>query len=333
MAFHLGFLWVAKQAGYRPDMVVGVSAGAIAGAAWAYDRLDVAIDLVKDLDEDHIHTKKSPIRLGLEFAMAKLGLAHYPMGLFKPKGLAELISGVLGQVSNPPICDFRAGRVNLATGAYESTISPNAPVMARQVLASATIPIFWPPVRIDGGAWVDGGVRNMASLSEPINEYGDQLGQILVLMTEQRAMRGGKSGNILEVASSSFTIAMKEALAADIDTFLDMNAMATELATRKEAALDVARNAINALALGDEEKATLLAAVAHAVSHTSHIKHPSKNRPILPYSLAVVEPVEDLGKGTDFSNGHFRELLRMGEDQGLALFKDRISPPNYVPIF
>jgi NTE family protein len=63
---------------------------------------------------------------------------------------------------------LRVGAVCLEDGRYRS-VTQHDPHILSFVFASASMPVFWPPVEIDGRHWVDGGVRNVTPLRDAIH--------------------------------------------------------------------------------------------------------------------------------------------------------------------
>jgi NTE family protein len=62
---------------------------------------------------------------------------------------------------------LRIGSVCLEDGRYRS-VTQHEPHIRDFIYASASLPVLWPPVEIEGKHWVDGGVRNITPLRDAI---------------------------------------------------------------------------------------------------------------------------------------------------------------------
>lgn len=142
---HIGALKAIEEAGLKPDVIAGVSAGAIAGVLYASGK---PLDDILPLFSDSKFTDfcKLAIRDG--------------GGLFKLTGLKKFMvrqTGVenLEDLAIPTylgVTDFDNG---VAAEFHEGPLGD-------RVIASCSIPIVFQPVRINGVTYVDGGVlRNL----------------------------------------------------------------------------------------------------------------------------------------------------------------------------
>lgn len=132
--------WEVLAKNFRPDAIIGVSAGAL--NAWA------------------IAAGYSPVELAelwLDPALAGLVRLRFPWppwaGCFHPEGLMGLAERLA--VARP--------RVEVFIGATElpgvrPRLFSGAEVTARHLLASCAVPFCFPPVRIGGRLYVDGGL-------------------------------------------------------------------------------------------------------------------------------------------------------------------------------
>lgn len=142
---HIGALKAIEEAGLKPDVIAGVSAGAIAGVLYASGKpLDEILPLFSD-------TKFTDF--------CKLAIRDGG-GLFKLSGLKKFMvkhAGVenLEDLTIPTylgVTDFDNG---LPAEFHQGPLGD-------RVIASCSIPIVFQPVRIDGVNYVDGGVlRNL----------------------------------------------------------------------------------------------------------------------------------------------------------------------------
>ncbi len=87
--------------------------------------------------------------------------------------------------------DFRVGTVSLVSGKYSKECGPEDPLFMEKLLASASIPVVFPFVKIESqhDVLVDGGVRHMTPLSGAFNAQPPP-DEIYVLLTS-RLVRAG----------------------------------------------------------------------------------------------------------------------------------------------
>lgn len=116
---------------------------------------------------------------------------------------------------------LRIPAVNLVDGnlTYFNEEFPN---IVEAIMASAAFPIFFPPVRINSGLYLDGGIRDIAPLKAAIKEGATE---IVVLSTENPYAIKPKSniGNVTSVAFRTIEIIMNEILLNDIKRCLKVN--------------------------------------------------------------------------------------------------------------
>jgi NTE family protein len=150
-AAQVGMLAELTAAGERPDLIVGVSAGAINAAFFAADPSPRTVDAMATLWRS-ITTRRA---LGLSWR-SLLGLVGLRDHVASPHSLRSLLASGLGYR------DFSAAAVplhvvcaELATGS-EVVLSSGSVVEA--VLASAAIPGVFPPVLVAGDWLVDGAI-------------------------------------------------------------------------------------------------------------------------------------------------------------------------------
>ncbi len=139
---HLGVLKALNEKGIYPDIISGVSAGALVGALYADG-----------------HSPDEILSYFTEQKLLKyLSLSIPVKGFLKPTGLARVLSQRLSantfeELKIPLIVaatDLNNGRIKyFSSGSLQKT-----------VLASTIIPGFIRPIQIDGITYVDGGVLN-----------------------------------------------------------------------------------------------------------------------------------------------------------------------------
>jgi predicted acylesterase/phospholipase RssA len=153
-AMQAGQVLALFEAGITPDLVIGVSAGALNGAAIAYDPSIAAAEQLatiwQSLDRDYIFR-------GSRVERAWHVLRGHP-NLYRSDGLVDLVNRFLpvnnlSELSTP----FEACTVNIddARLDFHSTGDPR-----KVLVASASLPGVFKPVVINGSRHVDGGIAS-----------------------------------------------------------------------------------------------------------------------------------------------------------------------------
>lgn len=144
---HIGALKALEEAGLKPDVIAGVSAGAIAGVLYA---CGMPLDEILPLFSEKKFTDFS------KFAIRDGG------GLFKLSGLKRFLVKATGceNLEDLPIPTY-IGATDFDSGV---PVEFHEGSLGERVAASCSIPIVFQPVRINGVNYVDGGVlRNLPS--------------------------------------------------------------------------------------------------------------------------------------------------------------------------
>jgi NTE family protein len=214
VAYHLGILWVAEQAGRQWDQVYGISAGAVAGAFWSTGKIQRGVEIMKSLREGDIHSKHGLLWFALQYGMNYVIKTPAPQSIHNNEGLRWLLEKELGSDISKKV-PFYAGRVCLEDDSYEDEVSDNPSMFWKEVLASASIPGYWPPVEIEGKSWVDGGIDQAASIMTAISRGANE---ILVITTDDIGPRENhKVGHAIEYVGQSLAIMMRNIIQRDIE--------------------------------------------------------------------------------------------------------------------
>jgi NTE family protein len=160
-AVQAGMLIELVTAGLRPDFVVGVSAGALNGAFFAYDPSAAMAEHIAELWRQA--STRAVLGLSWRSVFGILGRRGY---LADPRGLAGLLRREL------PYETFQEVRVPLHIVAAEvvsgAEVLLNTGSVLEAVLASTAVPGVFPPVTIDGRTLVDGVVANGTPIASAV---------------------------------------------------------------------------------------------------------------------------------------------------------------------
>ena len=138
---HVGALRAIEEAGLKPDIVAGVSAGSIVAVLYAAGvPLD---DIVKEFSESKFR----------DFCNWNVGRG----ALFNMRPFKKFVLRMLGNKRN-----FEDLNIPVYIGATDfdngKEVAFSTGPIADKLIASCSIPIVFPPVKIDGVNYVDGGV-------------------------------------------------------------------------------------------------------------------------------------------------------------------------------
>jgi NTE family protein len=180
---HLGVLKALEEKGIRPDLISGVSAGALVGAfiASGYTH-EKTLEILKDKNL---------------MAYSKL---HYPKyGLFSLDGLKKDIQKhiKIRKIEKLKIPMFIAVS-NLNDGRVEYIKEGD---LTSYLLASASIPVLFAPVEIDGKMYSDGGLFDNLPIS-PLLQKCD----VIIAVNVSPVHKIEKFDNLVQVASRTFQL-------------------------------------------------------------------------------------------------------------------------------
>lgn len=140
---HVGALQALEEAGIRPDLVVGTSAGSVVGAAYA-----------SGLSAARIRQAAFDLEVS-----SMLDFTWSPGGMIRGEHLARWVNALTGQV---PIERFPIRFVAVATdlGSGEPMLMDTGPA-GRAAQASSAVPGMNVPVAYRGGHLIDGGTSSL----------------------------------------------------------------------------------------------------------------------------------------------------------------------------
>lgn len=198
---HVGALKAIEEAGLKPDIIAGVSAGSIAAVLYA-------AGLTPEQCMD-VFRKKS-LRQLVEFNISGGG------GMFRIDKLKRLIMRTIAPHKTIESLEIPiiVGVTNFETGEWEAmTEGPIADIM----MASCSIPVIFKPVRINGHNYVDGGV--LCNL--PARALRDKCENLLAINLLP-AMPSGDIKSVVDVAVRTYNIFSRTNQQPDMDV-ADLN--------------------------------------------------------------------------------------------------------------
>ncbi|MGH1492172.1 MAG: patatin-like phospholipase family protein [Acidimicrobiales bacterium] len=156
-ATQVGMIRALVQAGITPDMVVGTSVGALNGAMFAAEPI-LAVDRLTEvwtsMNAHGVFGGRS--KFGAVLSAMRNGMMRNSPGLVSPAALQSLIESKL-PAENIEQLHIKTAVVATDAQVGQPKLLTRGPI-APALLASAAIPGVFPPVKIDGCFYVDGGV-------------------------------------------------------------------------------------------------------------------------------------------------------------------------------
>lgn len=183
---HIGVIQVLEEAGIRPSLVVGTSAGSLVAAFYASGKTGAQLQQVAETME--------------EAAFADWTLPIFSRGMLRGEALARYVSAqVNGRlIENMPLplgivaTDLNSGQGMLFQRGDTATA----------VRASSAVPALFQPVKILGREYVDGGLVSPVPV-----RYARQMGaEVIVAVDISNAPEGNGAGDTLQILLQTFAI-------------------------------------------------------------------------------------------------------------------------------
>lgn len=183
---HVGVIAVLEEAGLRPALVVGTSAGSVVGALYASGKTG------QQLQQAALQIE--------EVAIADWMVPIVNRGMFRGEALARYVNETVG---GRLLEDMR-----IPFGVVATDLGSGQPVLFRRgdtgtaVRASSAVPAVFQPVRIGGRDYVDGG------LVAPVPvQFARQMGAELVIAVDiSEAPEGQPAGDTFQILLQTFNI-------------------------------------------------------------------------------------------------------------------------------
>ncbi len=184
---HLGALRVLRDEGFEPAGIIGTSIGALVGACVAAGMdLDQLVERASALERTDVARVQRRAAWVSGFRAEALfrgdTLRRYLAGILPPDGWEALD------------LRFQANAVELGSGRTEwFGIGARTDVpLLDAVYASAALPVFYPPVRLPGGVYADGGIEFALPVHRAV-----ELGATSVIAIDPGAGERSRPGEVL----------------------------------------------------------------------------------------------------------------------------------------
>lgn len=186
---HVGVIQVLEEAGIRPSLVVGTSAGSLVAAIYASGRTGAQLQQIAvDMEEASLTDWTLPL---------------FRRGVLRGDAIARYVNG---QVNRKPIeaMPMALGIVATDLGNGESMLFRRGDT-GMAVRASSAVPALFQPVRIGGREYVDGGL--VAPV--PVRFARDMGADLVIAVDISSAPQGGGVDGMLQVLMQTFSIMSK----------------------------------------------------------------------------------------------------------------------------
>ena len=183
---HVGVIQVLEEAGLKPDLVVGTSAGSLVAALYASGRTGAQLQQVALQME--------------EAAFTDWTLPLFGRGMLRGEALARYVNAQVGG----KLIDA----MPLPLGIAATDLNSGQGVLFRRgdtgtaVRASSAVPTVFQPVKISGHEYVDGGLVSPVPV-----RYAKEMGAELVIAVDiSSAPEGNPAGDSLQILLQTFAI-------------------------------------------------------------------------------------------------------------------------------
>ncbi len=186
---HIGVIQVLEEAGIRPSLVVGTSAGSLVAAFYASGKTGTQLQQVAETME--------------EATFADWTLPIFSRGMLRGEALSRYVSTqVHGRLieSMPMPLGIVATDLNNGQGVLFQRGD-----IATAVRASSAVPALFQPVRISGRDYVDGGLVSPVPV-----RYARQMGAELIIAVDiSSAPESNSASDTLQILMQTFSIMSK----------------------------------------------------------------------------------------------------------------------------
>lgn len=183
---HVGVIQVLEEAGIRPAVIAGTSAGSLVAAIYASGKTGSQLQQVAETME--------------EAAFADWSLSIFSRGMLRGEAMARYVNT---QVGGRLIEDMPMSLGIVATDLHngQSVLFQRGDT-GTAVRASSAVPAVFQPVRISGRDYVDGGLVSPVPV-----RYARHMGAELVIAVDiSSTPEGSPAGDTLEILLQTFTI-------------------------------------------------------------------------------------------------------------------------------
>lgn len=220
-AFQAGVIRSLAARGFFWDVIAGVSVGAINGSFIA--------QFPKGAFGLYLHPANKLIDFWQSIEGNRSIYREWPLGklqslwkgsLYDTSPLRKIIKDNLSPVAIKSFgVKLIVGATCLETGEYRSVDVASTNDMCEWILASSAFPVAFPPSKINGANWVDGGVRDITPITDVLDLKPDHIDVILTapLGVPAGSFNASSANNALNVALRTANLMADEVFNSDLD--------------------------------------------------------------------------------------------------------------------
>ena len=240
-AFQAGAVRRLFENGYQPEIIRGISAGAL-NAAYITNQIGIYRNLT---DKWHSNMSRKAYKDTGRFLteMWEKNITSYK-SIIEKQYLKGAISAIFGNFSgfanNDPLkkllnslikdrylkdsgIDLSVGIVDIKSGEMEYVKQDN-PDILKYVIASSAIPFIMPISNINGNSFCDGGIRDSAPLKSAIKAGAEEI-IVVSCAPINMSYKNIDTGSILDVSERILSIIMNETLKNDLNSIEFINSL------------------------------------------------------------------------------------------------------------
>lgn len=183
---HVGVIQVLEEAGIRPDLVVGTSAGSLVAALYASGKNGAQLQQVAETME--------------EAAFTDWTLPIFSRGMLRGDALARYVNAQVGSRTIESL-PMPLGVVATDLNSGDAVLFQRGDI-GTAVRASSAVPAVFQPVKISGHEYVDGGLVSPVPV-----RYAHQMGAELVVAVDiSSAPEGNLANDTMQILLQTFAI-------------------------------------------------------------------------------------------------------------------------------
>ncbi|MCB0509632.1 MAG: patatin-like phospholipase family protein [Bacteroidetes bacterium] len=229
-AFQAGAIKQVLESGFQPDIIMGISAGALNSSFLVNEagKMNGSLswpeigNALRNFWLNNVQKPQDLLYRRSKVALALQFLTHRFNGWFDYTPLVKLIQKELKltHLRNSPV-ELMVGAVDWTEGDIEYPDKAH-PQLIDFIIASASIPVILPAWSINDRPYVDGGIRDVTPLSQVIDKG---IEEIVVILTQPAKMAEskGKATNLLNFLERIINIMLNEILLNDLLTLNKIN--------------------------------------------------------------------------------------------------------------
>ncbi len=174
--FSVGVLDALHDMGIKPDYLIGTSAGIANGISFVSGQrgrnIEIGLKYLPDkryMGFKHLLNRKNKSFYNIDFVFNEIPNVHLPFDYdaFKNSG-----------------CETIAVLTNIKTGKCEYVSVTGDDPSWTSIVASCALPIFFPPIKLNGEIYMDGGITVAVPIEKAIEDGCDK---IIVITTRERS--------------------------------------------------------------------------------------------------------------------------------------------------